>query len=173
MPAAPSKGEGGSADNLKTVLQTQGGINRLASLDRYAALGYSGIAKSALISVEATILDGPHVGQTGTWLISAALNKLGSCDVAIYAELGEIVRNFDVAPSIEIRTTNSFTKPTSVTGVYPAAASIECFCNGWLEPSTGWAGRPTQMALKGWIKWNTDDSILGVAPAWTLAQEYA
>ena len=96
----------------------------MASLDRYAALGYSGIAKSALISVEATILDGPHVGQTGTWLISAALNSLGSCDIAIYAELGEIVSNFGVAPSIEIRTTAGFTKPTSVTGVYPAAASI-------------------------------------------------
>ena len=173
MPAAPSKGEGGSADALKTVLQVQGGINRLASLDRYAAIGFSGIAKSALISVEATILDGPHVGQTGTWLISAALNKLGSCDVAIYAELGEIPSNFGVAPSIEIRTTAGFTKPTSVTGVYPTAASIECFCNGWLEPTAGWAGRPTQMALKGWIKWNIDDSIIGVAPAWTLAQEYA
>ena len=173
MPAAPSKGEGGSADNMKTVMQVQGGINRLASLDRYAAIGYSGIAKSALISVEATILDGPHVGQTGTWLISAALNSLGSCDVAIYAELGEIVTNFGVAPSIEIRTTTGFTKPTSVTGVYPTAGSIECFCNGWLEPTTGWAGRPTQMALKGWIKWNTDDRILGVAPAWTLQQEYA
>ena len=173
MPAAPSKGEGGSADNLRTVLQGQGVVNRLASLDRYAAIGYSGIAKSALISVEATVLDGPHVGQTGTWLISAALNKLGSCDVAIYAELGEIVSNFGVAPSIEIRTTAGFTKPTSVTGVYPTAASIECFCNGWLEPSTGWAGRPNQMVLKGWIKWNTDDRIIGATPAWTLAQEYA
>jgi hypothetical protein len=173
MPAAPSTGEGGSADNLKTVVQSQGGWNRLTSLDRYAALGYSGIAKSALISVEATIIDGPHSGRTGTWLISAALDKVGVCNVEIYAELGEIPRDFGVAPSVEIRTTGTFQKPPAVIGTFPAAPSIECFCNGWLEPASGWAGRPNQLLIRGWIKWNTDSRIVGITPAWTLAQEYS
>ena len=171
LPAPTASGEGGSADNLKTVVQSQGGWNRLASLDRYAAMGYSGIAKSALISVEATIVDGPHSGRTGSWLISAALDKVGACNVEIYAELGEIPRDFGVAPSIEIRSTGTFQVPAGITGTFPAAASIECFCNGWLEPLSGWAGRPNQMMIRGWIKWNTDSRIVGVTPAWTLQQE--
>lgn len=169
-PQNQQQGEGSSPDTILTRTMGQRTNLRLAGLDRFDAAGFNDLADSALVSIELTALDGTRAGENGTWLISIAQRTNGICEQQIYACLGPLA-DAGMAPDIDIRSVGAYTQPAGVTGVFPPSGTKHLVCSGWAEDASGLPGRPNQVAIKGWCKWNFDSRVIQATPAWKLSDE--